>query len=132
MAAKEIGLSNKAYREVAYHDLVKAAKLDESNKDIQRELQEARRAFFEKEKRKLVSPNYPVHELKRKLIEGGEEGEDSCNQSDYMMEMKIDPVKGRHHEVVEGIVESLERTRHIANLGIEKGEIQSSQLDDMV
>lgn len=55
LAAREIGVSSAAYLSLASHDLVKATKIDQKNKDIQQELQVARDAFFASGKRKSGS-----------------------------------------------------------------------------
>lgn len=52
-AAKELRFTYAAYQALAYHDLVKAAKIDDQDKVIQRELQEAREVVFAKGKGKL-------------------------------------------------------------------------------
>lgn len=55
LAARELGISNAAYLKLSYQDLLKASKIEQTNKDIHRELQVARTAFFASGNRKSKS-----------------------------------------------------------------------------
>lgn len=98
MAAKEIDLTNPAYHELAYHDLVKAAIIEQNNKDILRELQEAQKVIIVRGKRRWKNPENYVQGRKGRMVTTVEEGETSFTHVDLVVEVRNAPMEARQDQ----------------------------------
>lgn len=80
LAAIEQGVSNVAYLKLAYHYLLKALKLDQTNNNIHRELQVSIISFFASTKRKIECLEGYDRECKGKKFIVADDSESSCSQ----------------------------------------------------